>query len=285
MTNHDIGFLGSDGSYSHQAAIALRPDCNYIGIHSFEALITAVETGKVSEAVLPLENSVSGRIPDVHRLVVSMELFFTAELLLSVEHILATSGIHPAKEIKTIFSHPQGFIQSSEFLSKNYPDAEKISKSDTATSIKEMVSLEDPSYAAIGSKFAANLYSANVINEDISNRKNNVTRFVLISRKPVLNSDNNITSLIIQVSHDPGSLIKALSVFGENKINLTKLETYMISDSTRLPTFYLDVGCGSQEPSFLKTMHMIRSHITFSKFLGSYKADQSRNGLNGFLGL
>ena len=278
-----IGFLGSLGSYSHQAASFLRPEFSAVGFNSFEELVSATESGKVAEAVLPLENSASGRIPDVHRLVVSMELFIVREYLLDVNHCLAVVGPCDENEIHTIYSHPQGFIQSSRFLAERFPDAAHKTKSDTATAIKEMTEANDRGIAAIGSVFAADLYSAMVLHKKISNRDDNITRFVLLSPTANLNSKNNMTSMILQVKHTPGSLVSALAVFGAHGVNITKLETYMISEATNLPTFYLDIGCGSQDEKLVAAMHEIRQHVTFSKFLGSYVADTTRSGTNGFL--
>ena len=94
---------------------------------------------------------------------------------------------------------------------------------------------------------------------------------------------DDMSSLIIQVSHKPGSLVHALAVFGNHGVNITKLETYMISERTELPTFYIDVGCGGQAQKLIDAMSEIEPHISYSKFLGSYKSDPRRTGRNGFL--
>ncbi|QFU07583.1 P-protein [Rhodobacteraceae bacterium THAF1] len=278
-----IGYLGHPGSYSHQAAAQLRPDAEHVNLPSFDELVAACEAGDVDEAVLPLENSESGRIPDVHRLVVSMELFIVGEMLLDVSHCLVTCGPAVEAEIHSIFSHPQGFLQSSKFLKDRFPDAQRRTRSDTATAVREVVAGGDRHLAAIGSEFAAKHYGGTVLHRGISNREDNITRFVVVARETRFEDSDDMSSMIIQVSHKPGSLVQALAVFGQHGVNITKLETYMISERTELPTFYLDVGCGGQAEKLIAAMRDIEPHISYSKFLGSYRADSRRTGRNGFL--
>ncbi|TRD21641.1 prephenate dehydratase [Palleronia caenipelagi] len=278
-----IGYLGQPGSYSHQAASRLRPEAEHVPYPSFEDLVAAAESGEVTEAVLPLENSESGRIPDVHRLVVGMELFITGELLLDVSHCLVTCGPTVEAEIHSIFSHPQGFLQSSHFLKDRFPETTHKTRSDTATAVREVVESGDRHLAAIGSEFAAQHYGGTVLHKGISNRDDNITRFVIVSREAQTDPSHDMSSLIIQVGHEPGSLVKALAVFGSHDVNITKLETYMISERTELPTFYLDIGCGSEAENLIAAMREIEQHISYSKFLGSYRSDPARSGRNGFL--
>lgn len=278
-----IGFLGVDGSYSHQAASIFLPDAKAVGYPSFDQLISAVETGEIHRCALPIENSSSGRIPEVHRLLSSMELFIVAEHLLPVEHVLVTAGPCDERDIHTIFSHPQGFIQTSNFLTSRFPDAARKTTGDTATAVKEVVSSKDKGMAAIGSEFASKIYDGMVLYRDISNRKDNITRFVLLSDTAEYQDDFDLTTLILQVGHEPGSLVSALSVFGNHDVNITKLETYMVSETTKLPTFYLDIGCGSADPKLVSALDELQQHIKYYKFLGSYKADTARTGINGFL--
>lgn len=278
-----IGYLGRPGSYSHQAATTLRPEGDHVPYPSFDDLVAATEAGEVAEAVLPLENSESGRIPDVHRLVVSMELFIGGELLLDVSHCLVTPGPAVEAEIHSIFSHPQGFLQSSRFLKERFPDAQRRTRPDTATAVADVVEAGDRHMAAIGSEFAAKHYGATVLHKGISNREDNITRFVIVGREAVTDDAHDMSSLVIQVGHKPGSLVKALAVFGSHDVNITKLETYMISERTELPTFYLDIGCGGEAENLIAAMRDIQPHISYSKFLGSYRSDPRRSGRNGFL--
>jgi len=283
LVQQTTGFLGSLGSYSNKAAKILCPDEMYESFETFDSLVKAVECQEVHKAVLPIENSFSGRIPEVHRLILTMELYITAELLLDVNHCLIGSPNVSIDRIEKILSHPQGFIQSSEFLSLNYPSVERKSCSDTSSAVKYVVESSDPNIAAIGSEFASNIYGGRVIRKGISNRSDNITRFILVSNELVIQDSDDISSHILQVKHEPGSLVKALEIFGENEINITKLDTYMVSEQTRVPTFYLDLGCGGNDLRLIRTFESIRPFITYSKILGSYKADKRRSGENGFL--
>jgi len=278
-----VGHLGAKGSYSHQAASQFRPDGEFLSHASFEDLVNQAEAGALDYIVLPIENSDSGRIPEVYRLLSRMELFLVAEILLTINHCLVSCQTASLKSVKKILSHPQGFIQTSEFLRQNFADTENVPNSDTATAVKEAVELNDPSVAGIGSEFAAEIYSGRILHTNIANTEDNTTRFVVASRNPSEDMANNMSSLLFQVSHVPGSLVKALEVFGKHGLNFTKLESYMISKVTSQPTFYIDVGRGSHDQRFVSAVEELREHASFIKFLGSYRTDPRREEGLGFL--
>lgn len=279
-----VGFLGAPGSYSNQAAQSMFPEATLQGFPSFGPIVAAAEDGSIDAAVLPLENSISGRIPDVHRLVLGMNLFMTEERLLDIEHCLIVSSLDAAnKDIETIISHPQGLLQSDKYLSSKYPDAARVARSDTATAVAEVVKDGATGIAAIGSEFAAKHYGGIVIARNIADRSDNLTRFVALKREAVISEDDNMTSMIIQVDHKPGALVNAIQIFGKHGVNITKLETYMISEKTVYPTFYLDVGCGAKSDNLVAAMEEMKTKLKYSKFLGSYKYDTKRTSQNGFL--
>ena len=280
MTAKSIAYLGSPGTYSYQAAISMFPDAEFAGRRTFGEIMETVEAGEHETAVIPIENSASGRIPDVHRLMLSTEMAIVREHMQRVEHCLiqAYSGPQPVSEpgsIKRIFSHRQGFLQSSGFM-------ETV---DTASAVKQVAELGEPTVAAIGSSVAAQVFGGVVIERDIADQKNNYTRFLALE-KPALDpdyADATITTLIFQIDHKPGALIEALAVFRDAGINITTLETYTISEETALPTFYIDIGGGLKDKAMQEALRMLEDKARYVKLLGSYIASDVRNANSGFL--
>lgn len=290
MTAETIAYLGSPGTYSYQAAVTMFPDAEHVGLRTFGEIMESVEAGTYSTAVIPIENSTSGRIPDVHRLMLSTEMAITSEHMQRVEHCLiqAHSGPRPVTElsaIKRLYSHRQGFLQSSGFIEAHCRDAEQIETVDTADAVKQVVEKADPEAAAIGSSVAAQVFGGVVIERDIADQKNNYTRFLALE-KPALDpgyTGCDITTLIFQIDHQPGALIDALAVFRDAGINITTLETYTISEETALPTFYIDIGGGLEDAAVQEALSALEEKARYVKLLGSYVASDVRNANSGFL--
>ncbi|RED17443.1 prephenate dehydratase [Parasphingopyxis lamellibrachiae] len=290
MTADTIAYLGSPGTYSYQAAVGMFPDAEHVGLRTFGEIMETVEAGERKTAVIPIENSTSGRIPDVHRLMLSTEMAIVQERMQRIEHCLiqAHSGPQPVSElgsITRILSHRQGFLQSSGFIEAHCRDAEQIETVDTASAVKQVAELGDPHVAAIGSSVAAQVFGGVVIERDIADQKNNYTRFLALE-KPSLDpdySDATITTLIFQIDHQPGALIEALAVFRDAGINITTLETYTISEETALPTFYIDIGGGLEDDAVQSALRALEEKARYVKLLGSYVASDVRNANSGFL--
>ncbi len=283
MTYNSVGHLGVVGSYSHQAATALCPDADYKGFKSFQQLVDAVVAGDIDAAILPFENSSSGPIPSILPLIVSTELFIVQEYLQDIDHMLVGVKGASRDEILTVYSHPQGFIQSSRFLAQYLPDVEQEPKSDTASAVRDMIKKGDRTVAAIGSEFAADRYSASVLQAGISNRADNNTRFVLVTKELPDRGPVNMTSIVIQVNHDANALAKALSAFGDADINMIKLETFTTISKMGLPTFYIELACSTDDDRFAAAMEGIKDHISSLKLLGAYQSDPRRKTCDGFL--
>jgi prephenate dehydratase len=290
MTAETIAYLGSPGTYSYQAAVTMFPDAEHVGLRTFGEIMEEVEAGTYKTAVIPIENSTSGRIPDVHRLMLSTEMAIVSEHMQRIEHCLvqAHSGPRPVTElsaIKRLYSHRQGFLQCSGFIEAHCRDAEQVEMVDTASAVKKVVELGDPEAAAIGSAVAAQVFGGVVVERDIADQKNNYTRFLALE-KPALDPDYegcDITTLIFQIDHKPGALIEALAVFRDAGINITTLETYTISEETALPTFYIDIGGGLEDKAVQEALRTLEEKARYVKLLGSYVASEVRNANSGFL--
>lgn len=290
MSADTIAYLGSPGTYSYQAAISMFPDAALVGLRTFGEIMETVEAGEHRTAVIPIENSTSGRIPDVHRLMLSTEMAIVREDMVRIEHCLvqAHSGPRPVTDVSAIrklYSHRQGFLQCSGFIEAHCRDAEQIECVDTATAVRQVAEAGDADAAAIGSSVAAQVFGGVVVERDIADQKNNYTRFLALE-KPALDPDYagaNITTLIFQIDHQPGALIAALAVFRDAGINITTLETYTISEETALPTFYIDIGGGLEEEAVQAALRSLEEKARYVKLLGSYVASDVRNAKSGFL--
>lgn len=286
-----VSYLGVEGSYSFEAARALFPRAQLKNFASFFDVLEAARTGGCDVAVVPIENSIAGRVADVHSLTLSLDLQIANEYLLKIEHcLIAKQGTESARglvglgRIRRVFSHPQALSQCKGYLAHELPQAEVISSSDTASAAKFVIESGLEGDAAIASAVAAKCYGGVVLASNIAETANNTTRFLSFTQDDNLidTGENNMTTLIFQVEHRPGALVAALSIFEDFKINLTKLETYMVSEETTYPTFYVDVGSGFDE-NFRQAFSKLREKCIYIKLMGSYKASLARSARLGYL--
>lgn len=290
MSDERIAFLGLEGSYSYQAAKALYPDAQLKGFPNFTDVVAAVDANEADIVVIPVENSITGRIPDVHRMMLTTQLQIVGEYMLPVVHCFIRPQTPPSADVtgrrlKTLYSHQQGFLQCRGYIESHFPEAELIELGDTASAVRTAAASNDPGVGAIGSAAAAEVYGAVIVDEDIADTGDNVTRFLVLVRPEVATvpDDADMTTMIFQVQHQPGSLLKALTVFQEEGINLTKLETYTISRQTLLPTFYVDLGAGLHSEQMRSALKKLKEKTAFMKLLGSYKSSDTRKMTSGFL--
>lgn len=289
MKAERIAFLGVEGSYSYQAAQTLFPGKQLVGRSNFKDVVTAVTDETADVAVIPLENSITGRIPDVHRLMLTMQLQIVAEYMLKIEHcFIRPAAITPGEGIRNItklYSHQQGLLQCRTYIEREFPEAEQIATADTASAVRMISETTEDHVGAIGSSVAAAVYGAMVVDEDIADEKDNFTRFAVLQRPEEVKAvpDADMTTMIFQVQHYPGALLHALQVFEEEEINITKLETYTISQQTLLPTFYLDLGAGISSAPMRNALEKLKKKTAYIKILGSYKSSETRKMTSGFL--
>ena len=286
----NCAYLGAPGSFSFGALTALYPDAEVTGLSSFREIIGAVQQARFDLAVLPIENSVTGRIPEVHRLLRDMDLAICNEEILLIEHcLIGGAEMTLPRESKgeglTIFSHRQGFLQSSEYLKKNFPNATLTPETDTSAAIRRVVENPADNIAAIGSEFAAMRYGGKILSRRINNEGENYTRFVFLTHHDNWTpaGDENLTFLSFTVGNEPNALCNALSVLGENSINLVRLEMYGATAKCAEPTFVVDAGVGVKDPVFMKAMKEFEPRVQSIKILGSCIASSERSAESGFL--
>lgn len=288
-----VGFLGIAGSYTHQAAVECFPEQTHLGQKSLKDVFDALLDGAVDLAVVPVENSTAGRVAEVYSLLLRDGFFIIAEYLLPIHHCLlvpAKNGVSGsdirsvAASISNIHSHPQALMQCSGFIERYLPDAMERAALDTA-SAAQFVACEGKG-AAIASRHAAHIHNLAVVAENIEDNPQNVTRFLILARKPVEASQLQgavVTTLLFQVGHQPGALLAALQPFANRGVNLTKLETYMLGTERPDPAFYVDLGSASFGQNVQDALSEFMGRTTKCRVLGSYCASPLRGMGAGFL--
>lgn len=282
--------LGVPGSFSHLALASVFPEAEATGVPSFDAVVRGVQDGKYDLGVLPVENSETGRIPDVHRMLREMDLAICFEEILPIEHcLIGGQDINAARVAKgeglNILSHPQGFHQCSAYLQKNFPKATHVTETDTAAAVKRAVDNNEDMTVAIGSEQAAMIYGGKVLARKITNARDNYTRFVFLTHHDnwTPSGSENLTFLSFTVGNEPNALCEALSVLGTNDINLVRLEMYGATSGRAEPTFIVDAGIGVKDETFLQAMKDFEGRVKSIKILGSCVASQHRSAESGFL--
>lgn len=224
-------FLGPEGTYAQQAMeqLVAKYDIKVeqkIPLNPITAILKTVDNDKNAFAVLPIENSIEGIVRETIDNLVKLEdenLKITAETVIPISHCLMSEAKNPS-EIKYIISHPQALGQCSGYICENLKGVtvlEAASTSEAARQAKE----KGKEYAAIASKIAAKKFDLNILAEQINDEKDNKTRFILLTRTPLSATENAKTSIFFSVKNEPGSLVKVLNIFDQEKINLMYIES------------------------------------------------------------
>jgi prephenate dehydratase len=238
-----IAFQGEPGAFSHAAAHALFPKGEPVPCVTFEDTLQAVKSGAADFGVVPVENSLYGRITDIYHLLPESGLFIIGEHFLRIEmNLLGLPGA-TLKDIKSVQSLSVALGQCRKFIRKH--KLKTINAVDTAGSAREIAENGDRSVGAIASRFAAEVYGLDVIAPNIEDAAHNTTRFLVVSRekkeaKPA-GKGKVKTTFVFRVRNVPAALFKAMGGFATNGVNMTKLESYMIDGSFTATQFYADI--------------------------------------------
>jgi len=266
-----VAFQGERGAFSEIAALKFFFFfINPFPCRSFREVFKKINNKETQYGILPIENSQTGGINEVHDLLLNQELFAVGEEKLKVEHCLITKEEIDFKLIEKVYSHPQALAQCEEFLSKNLPSCQVIPAYDTAGSVKMIKEVEENNIAAIASSWAAELHGLKILNLNIQDNKFNYTRFLILSSELNLNPKNNKTSIIFAVISKPGALYRCLREFALRDININRLES---RPSKREPweyIFYTDFEKGLHEEKTQEALKSLEECTTFIKIIGSY---------------
>jgi prephenate dehydratase len=237
-----ISFQGELGANSHIACIEAYPDYEPLPCPTFEDAFAAVRTRRASLGMIPIDNSVAGRVADIHHLMPRSGLHIVAEYFLPVQHQLMALKTATLRTVKTVESHVHALGQCRNIIRQLGVNA--IVAADTAGAAREIAEAGDVTRAALATTLAAKIYKLKILKKDVADAKHNTTRFVVLSRKPKWSGRAEkrvMTTFVFQVRNIPAALYKALGGFATNGVNMTKLESYMVGGSFAATQFYADV--------------------------------------------
>ncbi|WP_294965197.1 bifunctional chorismate mutase/prephenate dehydratase [uncultured Gilliamella sp.] len=273
-----VAFLGPKGSYSHSAA--RRYASNHFeqmiesGCATFKDIFEQVEKGLVNYGVLPIENSSSGSINEVYDLLQKTNLHIIGELSLPIDHCILAIPNTQLDQINTVYSHPQPFQQCSHFL-ENFPHWKIVYCDSTSSAMEKVAKLNSPNVAAMGNKDGGELYGLQVLEHNFANQKENITRFIILARKPIDVSDQipAKTTILMKTGQQAGALVDALLVLREHNIVMTKLESRPIHGNPWEEMFYIDLQGNINSYEMQTALKQLSTITLFSKVLGCYPSD------------
>ena len=276
--DNTIAFQGLPGANSHLACKSFFPKMKYMPCTNFENTFNAVKNNLANYAMIPIENSVMGRVADIHNLLPDSGLFIIGEHFYRVEHHLVGVKNSSLSQIRNVMSQLPALSQCKKFIKKH--NFTEIFAADTAGSAKEVEILQDSTTAAIASSLASEIYNLKILASNIEDADHNTTRFIVMCKKPQIPKLSNrkiITSIIFKIRNVPAALYKGLGGFATNGINITKLESYLIDGSFTAAQFYADFE-GHQEQEEVKlALEDLSFYSKELKILGCYEADPYRD--------
>ena len=275
---YKIIIQGEQGAYSHLAAIKLFKSPSMVCCKTFEDAFIKTKSVKNSKLLIPIENSIAGRVADVHYLLSASRLKIEGEHFQKVEHCLLGLKNASIKQIETVRSHAQAIGQCKRNIQKL--KLQPIVAADTAGSAKYIADQQINSESAIASTLAARIYGLKILKKHFEDQKGNVTRFLIMSgaakAKTYKKNKKYITSCIFRLKSVPSALHKALGGFAENKVNLTKLESFSTGNSFKQVSFYLDIEGHIENLSVKKALSVLKKHTEKLDILGVYFANSFR---------
>jgi len=237
-----IAFQGEQGANSHIAIAEAYPDAEPLACPTFEDALAAITSGEADLGMIPIENSVAGRVADIHHLMPHSGLHIVGEHFMPVRHQLLGVKGAALTDIKTVESHVHAIGQCRKAIRKL--GIKPIVAADTAGSAREIAAAGNKSRAAIASRLAAEIYGLAILEEDIEDEAHNTTRFIVLARDAKWAPSGSgliVTTFLFRVRNVPAALYKVLGGFATNGVNMTKLESYMIEGNFFATQFYADV--------------------------------------------
>ena len=278
MKKNKIAFQGELGAYSHIAINELFKDAEIKTCSTFEETFKVAFENEDYKIVIPLENSLAGRVADIHYLLPKYKLQIHAEHFQKVEHNLLAKQNSNLEDIKYVRSHAQAIGQCQKIIMDN--KYKTIISADTAGSAKELADGKDKSIAAIASKLSAQIYNLKILKENIEDEKGNVTRFLIMGKnvqQPEFQKGKKfITTCIFRLKSEPAALYKSLGGFATNQVNMTKLESFSVKNTFAQTNFYLDFEGHIEEKPVQNAMEELGFHTESLDILGVYEASNFR---------
>ena len=278
MAKKKIIFQGEPGANSDLACREAYPDYEPVPCPTFEDCFTALQNGDVDLGMIPIENSVAGRVADIHHLMPTAKLHIIGEWFLPIRNQLMAPKGASLSTIKSVQSHIMALGQCRKIIREL--KLTPVIGADTAGSAREIAEANDLTRAAIGSRLAAEIYGLNILKENVEDESNSTTRFIVLTAEKKWAKPGNgkvVTTFVFRVRNLPAALYKALGGFATNGVNMTKLESYMVGGNFFATQFYADV---EGHPDDTSLVHALEELAFFSKeltILGVYPAHKFRD--------
>ncbi|MEK9918055.1 MAG: prephenate dehydratase [Pelagibacteraceae bacterium] len=278
MTKVKLTFQGEKGAYSHLACEEIFKDADIKNCPTFEETFKLAFDHEDYRAIIPIENSLAGRVADIHYLLPKYKLQIYGEHFQKVEHCLLSRPEAKLENIKYVRSHAQAIGQCQEIINKH--KFKPIISADTAGSAKDLSESKDNNIAAIASELAAKIYGLKILQKNIEDESGNVTRFLVMGKnvkQPEFDKNKKyITTCIFRLKSEPSALYKSLGGFATNQINLTKLESFSVKNTFDQTNFYLDLEGHIEQKPVQKSLEELAFHTESLDILGVYEASSFR---------
>ena len=277
MNTKIFSFQGVHGAYSELAGKNIYPDSKSIPCKTFEEMFESVRDKKANIAIVPIENSRSGRVGDTQRLIPESQLKIVGEYFLEVNHCLMGVPGSTLKDIKRIYSHEQGIAQCRKKIINNKKDM--VIVADTAGAAKMISETNNKEDAAIASNLAAKIYNLDILESSFQDFENNVTRFLIMSNElniPKVNEIDLMTTLVFEVRSIPAALYKSLGGLASNGVNMTKLESYINPQGFDVAQFYMDIEGHPNNRNVKLALEEMKFFCKHIDILGVYKMSDFR---------
>ena len=272
-----IALQGEKGCFSHLASLEIFSNAEIKFCSTFEETFRLAKKNPQYKIVIPIENSLAGRVADMHYLIPKYKLQVLAEHFHKVSHNLLGIKGSKMKDIKTVRSHSQAIGQCQKLISDN--NLKPIISADTAGSARFVFENKNKSEAAIASELAAKIYNLEILKSNVEDESGNVTRFFIMGKEsnyPEFKNKKYITSCIFKVKSIPAALYKALGGFATNSVNLCKLESFSVKNTFDQVNFYIDIEGHIEDPSLQKALEELGFHTQKLDILGVYEAHRFR---------
>lgn len=272
-----IAFQGEPGANSHLAIVEAFPTAEPLPCATFEDALSAISSGEADLGMIPIENSVAGRVADIHYLLPQSNLFIVGEWFLPIHHQLMAPRGATLSGIKSVESHVHALGQCRRIIRKF--GFKPIVAGDTAGSARIVAERGDLSCAAIASPLAAQIYGLDILAENVEDETHNTTRFVMLAREPRWappGSGPLVTSFVFRVRNLPAALYKAMGGFATNGVNMTKLESYMVDGNFFATQFYADVDGHPEDRNLAFALDELKFFSREFRIVGVYPAHPFR---------
>lgn len=267
-----VYYFGVPGTHTQQAMEdVFGTEVNGISCQSFQGVMEAVEKGEADYGVLPIENSSTGGISANYDLLLNYDNTIVGEYVMKIDQCLLALPGTSLSDIKTVFSHPQGLLQSREFMNE-HPDYEGVEYGSTAAAAKKVAEDKNRTQAAIASRRAAKEYGLEIVADSIQQEKNNCTRFIIIGEHAIYTEKSNKLALCIELPHKSGTLYRILSHFLYNDLNMTQIESRPIPGKNWEYRFFVDVEGNLDDAAVQNALRGVKEEAAFMRVLGNFEA-------------